>query len=394
MMNTTGPPSLNLTIHSGYSLPKADLLSSIDAYCVVYVPLLGGKLDIIKTKVIDDNANPTWNAALFRTDVDASRDMLIEVWDKDALKDEIVCRVNVPLPRLWNERYWNNQKFVLECLGKHKPYKGASECGLVISAFSQISFADLVQRVNAPNKFVDPVKKILVYPIIGVLEDKLYLKVSITKRFKVSILDTSLSRNLALFEIVGRDVGTKIITAKSPKTKFGITYRRKLKLKKCDPHALANLKLLVAGLTKVESKGVDVIVGEHGWAGSMSYDQAKKTLRNITVDEQKKRIFMNEANYAYMVDYDSSNFDQKIWLKEEASAKGYHAEFIYHKGKSCVVTSHQEPQLQQHTGALYRFSSQVKDSEYGTPFKEFSVDLYQRINPMQVMLSGTYLPLL
>ncbi|EFC36114.1 predicted protein [Naegleria gruberi] len=394
---SSSPPSytLSLKIHSGFNLPKTDLLSGIDAYCVIHVPLLGGKIEKFKTKSIDNNPNPEWKFAFFITNVDSSKDIFVEVWDKDTFsKDDLVCRAYLPSALLLKETFWDQKKFVLECLGKNKPYK-AKECGIVVSAIPQVSFSELVARVKTPTKYVDENKMVLVHQLTGIFNDSLYLKVSVNKKFNISIFDTSKDPNrLTIFEVEGRNIGSRIYKYKVPRTKYGITFSKKIRLKRCDPYSLVNLKLSLGDLKLDESKIVNTLVQEHGWFGFLSFEDACAKLKNISIDKERKRIYMNEFLYSYMVDYDSKNFDQKVFLREEAAKQGHHLEFIFVDGDNFQITSYNEqPITLKCSEEKFKYTSKVNDLEYGTSFYQFKINTYKKENHKLFNLGENYLKL-
>ncbi|EFC37157.1 predicted protein [Naegleria gruberi] len=145
--------SLNLTLHCGRDLPKADLLSSIDAYAVVIVPIIGGQTKTFKTKCVQDDPNPDWEFDLFCTDVDGTRDCLVEIWDEDTLRNEKVCTAILSLVELKSSGTWLGKHIVLKCLSGFKPFKGAKECCIIVSASAHISFADLTRKITSPNNW-------------------------------------------------------------------------------------------------------------------------------------------------------------------------------------------------------------------------------------------------
>ncbi|EFC35720.1 predicted protein [Naegleria gruberi] len=249
--------SLNLTLHCGRDLPKADLLSSIDAYAVVIVPIIGGQTKTFKTKCVQDDPNPDWEFDLFCTDVDGTRDCLVEIWDEDTLRNEKVCTAILSLVELKSSGSWLGKHIVLKCLSGFKPFKGAKECCIIVSASAHISFADLTRKITSPNKYVDPSKKTIVFPFSPHGDNtQLYIKISAGKRFKISVLDTSEFRTrLVMFEVAGKNITSQIIKLKEPKKKYGICYYRKIKMKKADIKSWTSVNLLVSNCSLVATKG-------------------------------------------------------------------------------------------------------------------------------------------
>jgi len=91
---------INLNIHEGKDLVKADLIGKSDPYAVV---TYGN--DKVKTKTIKNNLNPEWN---FETDIpvqeNGPNNMKIEVFDSDKIgKDKSLGSANIDVRDLLNE---------------------------------------------------------------------------------------------------------------------------------------------------------------------------------------------------------------------------------------------------------------------------------------------------
>jgi Ca2+-dependent lipid-binding protein len=77
-------PSLILRVHDARGLAKADLFGMSDPFCIVK---WGGK-EVGRTKVIDETLNPDWDDEEFELplpDDPTSTDLIVEVWDMDAV---------------------------------------------------------------------------------------------------------------------------------------------------------------------------------------------------------------------------------------------------------------------------------------------------------------------
>merc|ERR1712013_516795 len=91
---------INLNIHEGKDLVKADLIGKSDPYAVV---TYGN--DKVKTKTIKNNLNPEWN---FETDIpvqeNGPNNRKIEVFDSDKIgKDKSLGSANIDVRDLLNE---------------------------------------------------------------------------------------------------------------------------------------------------------------------------------------------------------------------------------------------------------------------------------------------------
>ena len=73
---------------SAKDLPKADLLSASDPY-VIFRNVNGQS---VKTKVIDNDNNPTWDKEHLVLSVNENEAIIIEIWDEDnQSKDDLLC---------------------------------------------------------------------------------------------------------------------------------------------------------------------------------------------------------------------------------------------------------------------------------------------------------------
>ncbi|XP_073004423.1 synaptotagmin-5-like [Typha latifolia] len=89
---------LSVTVISAEDLPAMDVMGKADPYVVLYMKKLGTKN---KTRVVNENLNPTWNQTFDFVVEDGLHDMLIlEVWDHDTFGKDYMGRCIMTLTRV------------------------------------------------------------------------------------------------------------------------------------------------------------------------------------------------------------------------------------------------------------------------------------------------------
>nr|CAG4708137.1 unnamed protein product [Naegleria fowleri] len=220
---------LHMKIHCGRNLPKADTFGTIDAYAVVHIPLLNtndvGSLSraIHKTKIIPNQVDPVWKFRIYQHDVDLSKNIEIQIFDHDSLSEnDLVATCEIPLSgQLLASGPIYKKEFVLNTVGKYKPYRSGSSSSIVVSLGIGSSHETVCTKLmtSFPSSVIhqDVMKKNIVFPL-GF--SNLCMKISMKKHLKISVLDCNPTRNLVVhFEIPGRDFRSKMTFHQTPKTK-------------------------------------------------------------------------------------------------------------------------------------------------------------------------------
>jgi hypothetical protein len=69
------------------------------------------------------------------------------------------------------------------------------------------------------------------------------------------------------------------------------------------------VKIYIGDENIAEHTNLDNVASEHGWSGSLTYKDAKKTLRNIGYDDKSETVYMPANNFVTKIDWDSKNVD-------------------------------------------------------------------------------------
>mmetsp|Transcript_37378 Transcript_37378/g.103941 ORF Transcript_37378/g.103941 Transcript_37378/m.103941 type:complete len:133 (-) Transcript_37378:74-472(-) len=76
-------PRIQVFVVSAMDLPNTDVLSKTDAYCRVTM----GGTEVLKTKVVNNNLNPVWDAKKF-VQWDGINDLIFSIWDSDTFTSD------------------------------------------------------------------------------------------------------------------------------------------------------------------------------------------------------------------------------------------------------------------------------------------------------------------
>mmetsp|Transcript_29402 Transcript_29402/g.91457 ORF Transcript_29402/g.91457 Transcript_29402/m.91457 type:complete len:137 (-) Transcript_29402:4-414(-) len=86
------PHNIHIHVINAMDLPNMDWMGKTDAYCKVS---MGGQ-EVMKTKVINNNLNPVWDAKSV-VKWDGINDLIFSIWDSDTLtKDDWVGQYVLP----------------------------------------------------------------------------------------------------------------------------------------------------------------------------------------------------------------------------------------------------------------------------------------------------------
>lgn len=148
------------------------------------------------------------------------------------------------------------------------------------------------------------------------------------------------------------------------------------------------VKIYVADETLHENTNLDKVASAHGWAGSLSYESAKKTLRNVTFDDKSETVYMGTADFLTKVDWDSKNVDFAAFLYEktqkeskviEMTAKGYNKQT--HTYFAQPIASNPFP---------VTMKAGVDDVKYGTFNEDIHIKVYQLSNVQAVTFTDVF----
>ncbi|KAL9655221.1 hypothetical protein ABK040_008996 [Willaertia magna] len=407
---------LQLKLHWAKNLPKADVIGTIDPYATISVPLKPHGNLKFTTPCFDNNPNPVWNFPVFCDEMDISRNVTIEIWDKDSFsKNDRVCTVEIPLNMLSTPIV--KQEYTLTCLEKFKPLNSSMPSTICVSMGIALSFQSLVGRLKQirSDVIVNQMKKTLYIPLFdrnvksGYFNT--YLKVSLLKQIKVSIVDcnedNSTYQNIGHFEVSGElqyvpqsnmfqplsvsakpTKSTKIKVKKYtyPKHEMNFEIYNSYTLKKSIKvyKNLSFVTLILGNSKVVEKKLMNEITQLHGWTGTLGYEQAKKTLKNVICDDHSKSVYMIEKNYFVKNDWDSDNCDQKVGLLEPYRAEGLYIEILHEKKNHYTWDFLNVPK--QLSNVYYGLTAEVSDLPYPVYHSDLKIKLFQRSNPSQFHL--------
>ena len=104
------PGTLTLTVHKARKLEKKGMFGKADPYALISL----GKLKS-RTKTINNNQNPDWEfETKFDVDNSSPRNILIDIFDEDTGKDDILGTTTLDLDEIVKQRSLLNQWYPLE----------------------------------------------------------------------------------------------------------------------------------------------------------------------------------------------------------------------------------------------------------------------------------------
>lgn len=382
---------VNLTIISGKNLPKTDRFSAIDAYMVVNVP----NYSQVKTKVVDDNANPVWDSThnvMLSYDFQSPTPLpkiSFELWDKNTLKDEKVSTaefqvmpvhlqnpgaIEVPLHHL-NSKHTKDSSILIR-FGEYA-YSAESLYRLISPSLPGVQFSrEGLGRIYIPLSFPNTILA-LEYEKTCV-DLKLYVTNSST--VETSFLDM-VRVNHACSEVRRRNVS-------SPFHINGFPVFEEIKMNDVPFSVLSQpgrVMFFVFQKQLLSRESLDKVVTHHGWSGAMSWATASAKLNNVELDKKEEEIFMKRDDSFIVVDFDKDNVDMKCMVLDVPQNADIAYDFRYSGDdvkKTSQIYSPPKPVL----GGKYTVQRKLEldDVPFGTPFAKMEWFKYRVTAPVKV----------
>ncbi|KAL9643266.1 hypothetical protein ABK040_014722 [Willaertia magna] len=396
---------LRANIIRANNLPKADIIGTIDPFIKILVPVFSHEKYIpIETFPRVNEINPIYNYKGNISNVDISRDILIEVWDYDNFNsNDLVCTKTLSFQKDLIEKYdghISKKEIILNCVKKYKPFHAGSESTLTLSLGISPSYQYYLNKFlqkclqNDNSQFIDKTKLQLCY----FLGNNLYLKLSFKNHLKLSILDCNeVRQQIIYFEMSGKDCKSKMCFKKTQK--FGLQVKRQIKLReklnrfKNLHFLLPLLKVVIASPfeTIIENKVFKELSEKHEWNGSLKFRDVKYQAVDVISDVNTKSIYMVESDlYFTRSQFETQTFHQRICILNPKELEGLHVEIIYnennnnqHNDGSChtIVEYHGNVKLD---GDLrYQVSSEVNDLTYPVDHSKLTFSIWKKKNYIQ-----------
>ena len=93
------PLILHAFVIEALNVPKMDLLSKTDPY--VLLRFEKDKIGV-KTKFLDNTLTPQWNELLDLIITDQKEDLIVEIWDKNVTKDNMISSTTLSIEKYLN----------------------------------------------------------------------------------------------------------------------------------------------------------------------------------------------------------------------------------------------------------------------------------------------------
>jgi hypothetical protein len=150
------------------------------------------------------------------------------------------------------------------------------------------------------------------------------------------------------------------------------------------------VKIYIGDENIAEHTNLDNVASEHGWSGSLTYKDAKKTLRNIGYDDKSETVFMPANNFVTKIDWDSKNVDFAAFLYDKTQKESKIVEMTAAGHLKQTHTYFAQPKPVGGTTALVTMKASVDDVKYGIPNEDIHISVYQLSNVQAVTFTDIF----
>ncbi|KAL6046530.1 Elastin [Balamuthia mandrillaris] len=347
-----GQPSWMITVkvHGGRNLPKADTFGKIDAYVRLGFDKASGGVHWDKTSVKKSDFNPNWKETLcygeaYRTVIN------VQVWDSDSVgKDDMVA---TGLIQLSNQHLPVKHLQVPLTLEKGFKKKKGGEPYIIVSIAAILSYTSLKARLSKVASFYsDDSKQMLYFPVTafnnatGVVCGLQYEK---DKRVDIHLLETHNNQGKFISMALAPPFKHYRIRRRTSATPFvAANYQVYAETKLDDIKAFHNfgaISFLCSDVENVSDVPMSDVTSKHGWKGSLSYDQAKRTLNNVECIDSSQTIWFKSDHAALENDWDSSNADLGYWTYEDSQRNAIITDITHASTKKRTYTFYGQPKV-------------------------------------------------
>jgi len=314
-------------------LPKTDrFIGKIDPYVI-----LSSSSGKARTSTINRDYNPVWNEVINLKSGDA--ELQIDLFDEDVVSsDDLVGTCRIPL--ISSMPVGKPQSFDLQILKGKEKGRARVEVMLLWKIRTPRAIAS-----RMPSAFIrsNDVVVTRVPDMPG--QDAIYVSVEFEKgglRVDVRVLETSLPSSLRSLWVQifgGNEKGkpTKLRYQEftnAPKLINGVMTWRETKIDDVPIHLVTGLQIRISQVESVVyDSTLNSLAQEHGWQGSLSYTEARRTLRNCKFDDSSKKAFFIEESrgFAFQNDWDSDNCDLAVFAFSNFSSAGCVVDMTHQK---------------------------------------------------------------
>ncbi|EKX32754.1 hypothetical protein GUITHDRAFT_121057 [Guillardia theta CCMP2712] len=139
---------LRVTLVRATNLPRMDLISGCDPYCVLFVNACSG-LSTFASEVLHKNVNPEWEQEFEWRMTSQTKVLSVTLWDKDDVtSDDLVGSVQVDLQQLPD----GEEEELTLPLHNHKLFKKLRETRLVLRVHKLIETESMKMTVKMPER--------------------------------------------------------------------------------------------------------------------------------------------------------------------------------------------------------------------------------------------------
>ncbi len=340
-------------LHWAKFLPKTDMMGTIDPFCVITSETSKGVVRF-QTKCFPNNYHPKFKTTFVIPSKHANPNFGVEIRDKD---DKIIMTTSesaargviqgtgtlyktvIPLQQVSGQKVFKENGCLCVSVGKLWTYQGLKQyllstrpAGLVVDDKSMTLITPLAQQeVGFANHLA------------------LGFHFEPSQEIDIKVFELQpLAQQGKMLEIVIAKPGLKYKVKrelfKAPKQIGNLTTYAESKLDDLPfYYPLDQVQIYLSTVQPVVNQALDGIATKYGWQGTLSYQKAKTTLRNIFCDDKEEAVYFNEPYSFIKVDWDKNDVDMSHWLKQSAAQQGYVVDMFHHAGMKKDINVFSKP---------------------------------------------------